>query len=748
LDSGFSLLPHHVGAKAARLAALRQQKLPVPDGFCITTEACRRVGIESLESLESLVVSRVACFGHDTSLIVRLSTGEGESDTLPRRSDSSACVTAAAGVIAALAAFLRATAQPLSPFIRHLHGTTGHRHVAILVQRALQGEFCGVAFRADPTTGPEETLIAARDCGPNSTPTLYSVSRGGATVQRETLGNSSISVPQESLAELSRLTRRAADVLGYPCEIGWMLAAGTLWIVRVRPMSSAAGREKSWDRWTRANIREVVPERLTPLSYCAWREPMELLFRNSFRYYKLPTEDYQFIKNNAGGLWYNIGVINHLAAMLGVPPIDLAIGTAEAILGTSHAGIRPWRLFRHLLGHARAVSTHMRLGSTVQRATVTLRELAATYSQLGERAISARECLDVAGECYAQIKPFLKTYSDTTSAAFVTLALLDLASKRWLTDFNIGTLLSADGAEVAAAGEALLALRQNPQSAEALNAFLERFGHRGWQEVELMSSTWRDIDRDWMTLAITPNPPRAKPPPPAVQIPPELRGWRRGVFLELTERARQYATLRENIKHEFFRPIDTIRRLLRKAGRLLSAAGLTDSEEAIYFLTTGELDDLVSGSRVTELRARAQLRRIVWDHAVRTPIPEEVPHTESQVSRWHGLGASGGKAAGPARVLRSPYGISNVRPGDILVAEALDVGWFPLFPVVGGLVTALGGLLSHPCTVAREQGLPAVVGIPNVMDLIPEGSWLVIDGDRGTVEMRLPPEADAQRPRT
>ncbi|GAB3096145.1 PEP/pyruvate-binding domain-containing protein [Isoptericola nanjingensis] len=106
-------------------------------------------------------------------------------------------------------------------------------------------------------------------------------------------------------------------------------------------------------------------------------------------------------------------------------------------------------------------------------------------------------------------------------------------------------------------------------------------------------------------------------------------------------------------------------------------------------------------------------------------------HSDDGVLR--GTGASGGRASGPARVVRGPDDFGAVRPGDVLVCRETDPAWTPLFDVVAAVVTETGGLLSHAAIVARELRLPAVLGVPAATDALRDAGAVVVDGDAGTV---------------
>ena len=77
----------------------------------------------------------------------------------------------------------------------------------------------------------------------------------------------------------------------------------------------------------------------------------------------------------------------------------------------------------------------------------------------------------------------------------------------------------------------------------------------------------------------------------------------------------------------------------------------------------------------------------------------------------------------------------RLRPGDVLIARTTDIGWSPWFGVAGAIVTEIGSPLSHGAVVAREYGIPAVVGVARATQ-IPEGAWLRVDGTAGTIELR------------
>jgi pyruvate,water dikinase len=119
----------------------------------------------------------------------------------------------------------------------------------------------------------------------------------------------------------------------------------------------------------------------------------------------------------------------------------------------------------------------------------------------------------------------------------------------------------------------------------------------------------------------------------------------------------------------------------------------------------------------------------VWDRF----LPAKVDAGSGDVLR--GNAGSGGVVTGPARVISGPADFADFTPGEILVAEITTPAYTPLFAVAGGVVTDIGGVLSHGSIVAREYGIPAVLGTGAATSRIATGEMITVDGGRGEVRL-------------
>jgi rifampicin phosphotransferase len=241
-----------------------------------------------------------------------------------------------------------------------------------------------------------------------------------------------------------------------------------------------------------------------------------------------------------------------------------------------------------------------------------------------------------------------------------------------------------------------------------------------------------------------------------VPFVPLLHQWHvMSVLLRWTQRS---ITLRERARLKQALLYSRLRKVLLTLGdRLVSDRRLARADD-IFFFTVDELDDLVTASGMFPHHAKALVdlrRKAHADVSALTPPdslvlaegdawagvgardPHGEPRTASSEQRLSGLGVCGGRTTSRAAVLNDVSEAHRLRARDILVTRQTDPGWGAVFPLISGLIMERGGMLSHGAIIAREFGIPSVVGVADATTRIAHGSRVHVDGDRGIVRSEI-----------
>jgi len=231
------------------------------------------------------------------------------------------------------------------------------------------------------------------------------------------------------------------------------------------------------------------------------------------------------------------------------------------------------------------------------------------------------------------------------------------------------------------------------------------------------------------------------------------RPLRRWAFSWVLKNARERVRIRENLRYERTRVFGRVRTIFLELGRRFHERGLLQAARDIFFLEVEEIFGFVQGYAAgTNLKGLVSLRRQEYDEYKRLEKPADRFETRGIVYHGNrftggngrpeaggldgdlrqGTGCGPGIASGRARVVTDPAA-AHIETGEILVAERTDPGWVMLFPLASGLVVERGSLLSHSAIVAREMGIPTVVGLEGATAWLQTGDWVRVDGHAGCV---------------
>jgi pyruvate,water dikinase len=231
-----------------------------------------------------------------------------------------------------------------------------------------------------------------------------------------------------------------------------------------------------------------------------------------------------------------------------------------------------------------------------------------------------------------------------------------------------------------------------------------------------------------------------------------LVGWRRAIVLRSLLRWTQTSIqLRERARLKQALLYSRLRRVALAVGDDLSGDSRLEHRNEVFMLTMEELDALLSGSAMfpdaralieTRRRAHARLGAItppdtftLAEGAYLDDTAIDAVTSAAGGSVLRGTSACGGRTTARAMVLSDVTEAHRLRAGDILVTRQTDPGWGPVFPLISGLVMERGGMLSHGAIIAREFGIPSIVGVTDATRLIPSGATVCLDGDRGSVRI-------------
>jgi phosphohistidine swiveling domain-containing protein len=285
--------------------------------------------------------------------------------------------------------------------------------------------------------------------------------------------------------------------------------------------------------------------------------------------------------------------------------------------------------------------------------------------------------------------------------------------------------------------------------------FLARYGERAIAEIDVGMPRWSEDPRHILGVVANylrlddsdaaPDAVFARGGSVAQQMIESLVGRagpvRRPLVRFALRRARRLAGLRELPKYFIVVALAQVRGHLVAVGEELAAAGSIATAEDVFFLDLVEARAGLDGIDLREVVAcrrdayQAELRRrriprvLLSDGTEPESAATPVGTADGSLS---GTPASAGVVTGHARVILDPLG-AHLVPGEILVAPSTDPGWTPLFLTAGGLVMEMGGANSHGAVVAREYGIPAVVGVPDATAHIVTGQRITVDGTAGTV---------------
>ncbi len=794
-----------VGGKAWNCARLKQHGFPVPDGLVIPA------GATDLELATLGGHPWFDSWAPDQRFAVRSS---GLAEDAPEQSFAGIHETrlnvTRADVLDAVMACRASTDSDRARVYRRARALPSDATAAgVLVQRMIQPSAAGVAFTIDPLSGDVEEIVINSASGLGTAVVDGQIDPDDIRVRKQDGRVVSYRVAADASAqETARRSLTPAQVgalwtllvaieqhYSAPQDVEWCFDGTAFWIVQSRPVTvTTAGANET--EWTRANLAEVLPEFTSPQALFASEEFLKVGERRYFGKLLAPDEELgPIVKAFNGRLYFNVSQLRRVSRLAGSAPAAVlrSLGHSGPIDPEDERIQRPplgqwiacfpqfarvlWRHLRAerlLRAHEASVNQFTARVSSVDPETLTDQDTWSTIDEWRQQAPQTLEVILVFGGVLIYELP-IKRICEKVGFSYERLLVSHLAAGERSVSaqqaFDLVALADTARQEPRAAewlrrNEALSGVRQALQGSaflSALDAFLDRYGHRGIHESDWALPRYREDPAPILNAVRLhlgddrrqdPSQVAARAAEEAERVWAEfeqnVRGFRRFTALRRARRLlatiKQYYLWREQCRSDMVRVFAAVRPWHLVLARRFVERGWLAAPEDYFLLRLEEIARVIAGpAPASELRSIAAGRAADMERFRQVRMPLLMRESEllrlvraagvSMASRddgeLRGMPVSRGCVEGEVVVIDHPGDFGKMKPGAILVTRATDPSWTPLFTLASGVIVEVGGMLSHASTIAREYGLPALANVTHATKRLQSGDWITLNATEG-----------------
>jgi len=786
---------HPVGGKAEGLRRLLDLGLPSSPAFALVG-ANTSAGLTDTAFLE--VLRHYAALGGGAVAVRSSALGEDSEDaSFAGQYETVLNVVGAEALRAAIDQCLTSARNARSAAYREARGETADVAMTVVIQRMVDAFAAGVLFTVDPVSGRRDRLVidAVRGLGEalvsgEVTPDHVELDLANAIVERDQAGAEPV-LQDDVLKQLAKHARDAAWAVGAPLDLEWAVDQdGQVVFLQARPITHLAADPRALDLiqaptdyYTKCNIGEMMPGAITPLTRSITARGIDLSMQRMYVQcgaLDRVTPEHRYVAVFSGHMFLNLSEVLHISTQVaGSTPEQACLAICGQRVPDAEAALPkpagPLVQYRNLL----------RYGSFMLGASKRVDPMRKQVDELGAMAAAVRSAPS-ARAIWQRIDAALPVWWDvfthhlagSSPAGAMAPILLRATAKSEPPSAQdiarVAELLSGatnvESADIAAGidrivdalaaqpgasehfegaePEAALAWLRSPEAGKAgalFEAYLVRHGHRTVRELELQQRDWADdplpLVRS-MKSALRGRASGVQPPKRAHGTSEPLsRGMK-----ALVARAHDAVRLRETTKSLLVKAGQHLKHAYRALGSAMHTEGLLPDAEAVFFLTHQELQACLAGD--TTLAPLTLARRTTYAYQMGLVFeetfmgrPEPVrPVFDARDGEVIGKPVSVGVARGKARVVLTLEEASELEAGEILIAPITDVGWTPYFGLLGGLATDVGSAVSHGAVVAREYGVPCIVGTQHGTSMFRTGDRVELDGSTGRLRLLGPDE--------
>ncbi len=762
------------GGKGSTLARLFQAKYPVPDGFVILPDAFtgNELTAEGWLQIKAQLVSMrraddQAAFAVRSSAFCEDSASTsfaGEFETvLDVHSDEMV-----------KEAILRVRSSRDSERVRaysEAKGIDPEHEMAVVVQHLVRADISGILFTCDPVTGSHDTMTGNYVHGFGEELVSGEVEPYTFTLSRPAGDYDGPAEFKPYAKKLFRLGRKLVGEFGTQQDIEWAIKDGKLFLLQSRPITTLIAHDPAtgeWNDshtgnflWSSNNFGEGRPDVMTPFTWSLtnyfWKD-MSLV------------PGYSYAGNIGGRLYANISVMVSVLCAFG-RDLDSALREIESGLGKAPEGIEvplipiPKSMLLSMLPNLMKIASKQQKGR--KRSSDYLTENPKWCKAMEKKLRQAKSGDDLIDFWTMDLEPYildtLEVFFGSTEPFENAMKLRgEIAELVGEGDANAMFLNFSDSDDFIASLGPLVGIAKVANGEMSREEYLENFGHRGPHEAEyamprpIEDPSW--LDRQLEEYRKSPVDVDALL---AKQEKAFEKAWERfeQQYPKKAKKVRsqldkvpEAARLREAVRSESMRMGGIERAYALRVGEF---TGLGDD---VFFLSIDEILELLSGDdsvtatiparketyqKLSELPPypmiiRGRFDPFQWasDPQRRSDFYDASVTIDSPVSSTiTGFAGAAGQVEASVRVLDTPEQSAEFQDGEILVAVSTNVGWTPLFLRAAAVITNVGAPLSHAAIVARELGIPAVVGCGDATMRLRTGDRVRVNGGAGIVEI-------------
>lgn len=763
-----------VGQKAANLSLLKRLGYTVPPGWVIPPGDDPKTAVRFLRpSVTHPVIVRSSAVGEDSAS----ASAAGQYLSIPNVTSKEALEKA---IIDCQASYVQANAVEYRRLMNSADSNeeTKSLAMAVIVQKQIAGLFSGVAFSRDPLNQFSQAVAievlpgeAAQVVSGKVTPQRYLVnlpelsltekddqSRSQIVITQENSYSASANIPTELLESVALIARELEELFqGMPQDIEWTYDGEKLWLLQARSITTLQ------PIWTRKIAAEVIPGLIKPLTWSinqpltcgVWGEIFNLVLGK--KGHDLNFQQTATLHFNRA--YFNATLIGTIFLRMGLPPESLEFltrgekfskpplkSTLSNLTGLWRLCQREWnlvqdfqqdynKLFASTLAEVKEKSATLLPPDEILSRVETILEVlehATYYNILAPLSFALRQAIfKVADQQLDQ--------SQTP----------EIESMRSLADLAADALKLLSNEEITTTSSASLfaQIAENPEGESVLSRFnqwLDEYGYLSQVATDIAIPRWRDNPRparEMFTRFFCDRQQRKQ-----VQSASQK---------QITGYTAKLVQTRLNLKGKVSEVYNQLLAHLRWSFLALEGQWLQDKKLSapgdIFYLKITEIKQLqpnypdklkqefgqLIAQRKAELAENKQLTNIPYlVYGNNTPVMS-VTNTsvmsDAQVLR--GIGTSPGTLEGKVKILSDFANIDQIDKQTIIVVPYTDAGWSPILVRAGGLISEVGGRLSHGAIIAREYGIPAVMDIPNINQILHNGQKVRINGLLGVVEI-------------